>query len=50
MPVFQNAQYTNAQGAIINDVGRDQFIADNVNITYTNSAGTMEYDACPVPN
>ena len=50
MPIFQNAQHTNAEGAIINDVGRDQFNADTVNITYTNNAGAMQYHSFPVSN
>ena len=45
MPIFQNAQYTDAHGATFNDVGRDQ-----INITYTNNAGEMQHHSCPVPN
>jgi hypothetical protein len=48
--MFQNAQHTDAHGAVINDVGRDQFNADNVYITYNNNAGAMQYQSYPVPN
>ena len=41
MPMFQNAQYTDAHGGTFNGVGRDQ-----INITYTNNAGAMQYHSC----